>query len=509
MAKVFPYFGAKAPTPRTIAADPVLSEQYGKQQLKILEAHETRLNSNENVNKTNEQLKKCDIPSSQKNVIISLPRVKHNECKRKPKRNGDKLNDEDEPHEKKIRLKPSILETSVKEARSASKSPDAVNVKNDKNQMNGEAKVNAENKVKPEEELNPLMRVDNDDKNKMEMEIETEIESNDVKTSPEKPIVTQPVIEIEENAIESTVQSEKVEQLTEEKMIGIACNSENPMISDKSNVIDFNQSGFSDLNTSALLSFEELSSMANFDGPDWEHSVSKEIEDTVRKTTAKMCSSLQQKFKTKFEVLKNNWKTMKSERDQLTVDAEKTKQKLKDDHAKEIAQLNENFAKQLLNANNDATQFWSDELERVKTKAENDLKQINTLMQEKVEKVEETYEKIKTQQEKEKQEHNQVIADLQEKHTIEMNTEKQRMNLETETMKQLHNDKLKELENKLKEAIEQKANIEAQIEDKYCEIVANMKQKADNERKERMTCAGCGKQLELKQTCSQECNKLW
>lgn len=465
-----------------------------------------------------------------KNVIISLPRVHHRESKRTLKRIGEASNDNGEPIEKKIRLKPSILETSVKEAQSGGSSPELIKMENGAAKMDGVASesptIKASESPIIEDKVNPECEVAS--KTNGETNGNSHVTKFDIKSTAVEPEIdaniTQSVHENSENGHETPAQSSSTNQINNNVTEAMETAEEKPNHTessmtlessmafdssttlDKSSVIDFNQSGFSDLNASGLFSFEDLSTMANIDGLDWEHSFTKEIEDTLKSTTAKMCANLQLKFKAKFDFMKNNFKTIKSERDKILSDIDQTKLKLKEDHAKEIAELNENHAQAMTTAKNEITTYWTGELEKVKSKAEEDLKEIKSLMNDKLKQVENTYEEIKAEQNKERDECSRTITELQEKHKNEIETEKQRMNDEIVAFKKTHDDKLIELQNKLKEYMEEKGNIKSEVEAKYCGIVASMKQKVE---KDRMTCECCGKESQTKRVCSEECYKLW
>ncbi|XP_031638938.1 uncharacterized protein LOC116351044 [Contarinia nasturtii] len=96
----------------------------------------------------------------------------------------------------------------------------------------------------------------------------------------------------------------------------------------------------------------------------------------------------------------------------------------------------------------------------------------------------------------------QTMVELKKQHSIEMETA-------IKNLKNEHKEEIKKIDAKLQDAITEKKTMETQLAAKYRDIVAGIKQKADTERKERISCACCGKQLEAKRVCSKECEEMW
>ncbi|XP_031637919.1 uncharacterized protein LOC116350304 [Contarinia nasturtii] len=95
-------------------------------------------------------------------------------------------------------------------------------------------------------------------------------------------------------------------------------------------------------------SIEEPTSTATLEDTEWEQSFEKDLNDTVQAATYHMYSSIAKNLKTKFDVLKEKLHDVTIERDQIVLKAERTKQRTKDDHAKEMSDLNEKYTQIML-----------------------------------------------------------------------------------------------------------------------------------------------------------------
>lgn len=227
---------------------------------------------------------------------------------------------------------------------------------------------------------------------------------------------------------------------------------------------------------------------------DWEQSFEKDLNDTIQTATVHMHSLIEKKLKSKFELLKQKLHAVTTERDQIALNAEQTKQKLKDNHAKEITDLNEKYTQVVAKVKKDAELRLTAEIEKEKVKGENILKETQRVMTEKLKDAEKKLESC----EKDRQ------AMVESKKQYQIETDAAIKKLEKE-----HNEEITKINAKLQNAITEKTTMANELAAKYRDIVAGIKLKADTERKERISCACCGKQLEAKRVCSTECEEMW
>lgn len=453
---------------------------------------------------TESTTRKVMAPIIDKNIVIPLARIDQNDDEKSSnaKRTSSASSDKDQPREKKAKLSNQNVNDST--PRSEKKHGVSANVTTDKSVKNVvliEGSTDSFNR--PETKHNGTTNGSAD--KSLKNDAPSKESSENITSKNNTKIVNESISVNDVNVAVSSAQAKDTDG-QEEPAKNMLNSTE--VESAPSDLKFLSQSTISDLSFINGHSIEESSSTANFDDLDWEQSFNKDINETVRAASATMCSVVENKLKSKFEVLKNRLQSVTLERDQVTLGAERSKLKAKEDHAKEIAELSEKYAQVIAKTKKDADTFWTTKLEEEKTKSEKQLKEAEKKMIEKVADVEINLANAKIVYEEEKKVHNQEMTKLQEQHKMEIESEKERTTTEIERTKKEH-DKVIELEKKLQDAIEAKASMETQLEAKYRDIVAGIRQKAEIERKERMSCACCGKPLETKRTCSSECEQMW
>lgn len=265
-----------------------------------------------------------------------------------------------------------------------------------------------------------------------------------------------------------------------------------------------NHSTISDMSVIDEHLIEEISFTASHDDTDIEDSFSNIIDGTLKEAYTQIRSALTKRLNPTFESLKMKLKAVTLERDQVASQANDAKLKAKENHAKEIAELNEKYT-QIAMAKKDAETMYTAELEKQKNIAENDLKEANRLMAEKLAEAKKMLEDAKVKYDKEKEESHAAFVELQKNHQLAMDAAKEQATDDIKILKKAHSEQITEMERKIADRKKQ----ESQLEDKYRDIVAGIRQKAETERKERMACMCCGKELEIKRICSEQCKKMW
>lgn len=143
-------------------------------------------------------------------------------------------------------------------------------------------------------------------------------------------------------------------------------------------------------------------------------------------------------------------------------------------------------------------------------KAQNDMDELKTKLEAKFN---QAYNELQENLEKK---HDSDLAQLRVQHVINLENETEQFSTRIESLKKEHSDQVADMKIQIQAAIEAKHNIETELNKKYQQIVAGIKQTAESERTQLMEqakgstrCICCGELNKVEVFCNEQCTQIW